>query len=478
MRSHIEELEKKATVLEPARQTHKSWHEKLFTHAADFVDQIDTHKAYDSEDSSRLLEDFPITDQGKSFDDLLKVLGTAVDRPGINPASGGHLGYIPGGGVIPAAFGDYLAAISNRYAGVYYANPGAVRMENLLIRWMADLFGFPEDSHGNLASGGSIANLIAITTAREAMGIRARDFEKSVIYLHGQTHHCVEKALRIAGLGEAQLRLIDLDERFRMKPDSLQEQIQRDKADGLRPFMIVASLGSTDTGAVDPIDDIGKVAAQNNVWFHVDAAYGGFFVLVDGMKHYFKGIENADSLVIDPHKGLFLPYGLGVVLVRNGMALQAAHKYTANYMRDAIVPDEFSPAELSPELTKHFRGLRMWLPMQLFGLAPFRSALEEKWQLALYFYTRIQETGFETGPEPELSVVIYRYSSGIDDPNAFNRQLVELMHEDGRIFISSTVIDGRVWLRFAALCFRTHLRHIDLLLEMLTEKRDLLLEQK
>ena len=374
---------------------------------------------------------------------------------------------------MPSALGDYLAAITNRYAGIYFACPGAVRMENLLIRWMADLFGYPDTSHGNLASGGSIANLIAITTARDAMRVTADKISRSVIYMHKQTHHCVDKAIRIAGLGECQLRAIELDTGYRMRPEALEQQINVDREAGFLPFMVVASLGSTDTGAVDPISDIADICERHNIWLHVDAAYGGFFILVDELKHHFTGVNLADSLVIDPHKGMFLPYGLGAVIVRDANALHKSHSYIANYMQDAAEPfDQYSPAELSPELTKHFRGLRMWLPMQLFGLAPFRAALKEKYLLALYFRNRIAEEGFETGPEPDLSVVIYRFTPNGVDTEVFNRYLVQLMHRDGRIFISSTTIDGQVWLRLAVLCFRTHRKHIDLLITMLCENRD------
>ena len=477
MIERIKELETTALTLEPDRDTLDSWVSRVGDYAMDFIHSLESGRAYNDNDTSHELHTAPFAEHGKPLDELLQLLARSVDSPGINPASGGHLGYIPGGGLVPASFGDFLAAVTNRYAGIYFANPGAVRMENLLIRWMADLFGFPQSAHGNLASGGSIANLIAVTTARDAKGITPENVRSSVIYLHRQTHHCVDKALRIAGLGYCQVRLVDLDGGFRMDPAHLRQLIQEDQSAGLNPFMVVGSLGSTDTGAVDPLDQVAEVCEEFGLWFHVDAAYGGFFILVPELQPLFKGVERADSLVIDPHKGMFLPYGVGAVLVKDVDALNRSHSYTANYMQDATVPDEYSPADLSPELTKHYRGLRMWLPMQLFGIEPFRAALEEKWQLALYFREQIALHGFEVGPVPELSVVIYRANEDIVDVNAFNLELTKEMHSDGRIFISSTTIDGVVWLRFAALCFRTHLHHVDLLIEMLQTKRNALRER-
>lgn len=476
LREAIQELERECASLEPSADERDNWTRQATEYAADFIDTIDQRKAFQAQDTSEALYHLPIAEAGYSMGKVMDVLRNAVDSPGINPASGGHLGYIPGGGIYPSALGDFLADTTNRYAGIFFANPGAVRMENMLLRWMADLIGFPESAHGNLCSGGSIANLIGITTARDAMGITPADISQSVIYINPQTHHCIHKAIRIAGLGEAHLREVPLDAQFKMRPDNLEDLVLADKAAGLRPFLIVASLGSTDTGAVDPVDAIADVAEAEDLWLQVDAAYGGFFVLVDDLREKFAGVERADSYIVDPHKGLFLPYGIGAVLVRDAHLLHKSHFYRANYMQDARSPsDILSPADLSPELTKHFRGLRMWLPLQLFGLAPFRAALREKVLLARYFYREIQQRGFEVGPEPEFSVVIYRFVPDGRDANAFNADLITSMHRDGRIFISSTMIEGQFWLRMAALCFRTHLHHIDLLLEMLTEHRDRLL---
>ena len=477
MREEITQLEADSRVLEPDAGVRYNFNSQVLEYADRFLERIDDGKGYEKDDTSSRLYDLPVSETGNDLTRLLNILAGAVDYPGINPASGGHLGYIPGGGIYPSALADYLADITNRYAGIYFANPGAVRMENMLIKWMADMVGYPAGTMGNLTSGGSIANLIAITTARDALGIRAADIPNTILYLTEQTHHCVQKAIRIAGMSECQLRMVPLDDRHRMDANILHELIRDDKRKGLHPAVVIASLGSTDAGAVDPIADIAEITTREGLWLHIDAAYGGFFQLVPELSHFFKGVEKSDSYILDPHKGLFLPYGTGTVLIREGAYLHASHWYKANYMQDAANPGEFSPADLSPELTKHFRGLRMWLPLQLFGVAPFRIALKEKWKLALYFYEKIREAGFETGPPPDLSVVTYRFKEGIDDPNIFNQQLIAAIHRDGRIFISSTLIKGVFWLRLAVLCFRTHLWHVDLLLDMLVTERDRLLEQ-
>jgi glutamate/tyrosine decarboxylase-like PLP-dependent enzyme len=324
-----------------------------------------------------------------------------------------------------------------------------------------------------LTSGGSIANLAGIVTAREAHNLKARDFEKSVVYLSRQTHHSVDKALRIAGLQECVKRHIPLDQRYRMRADALEETILSDKKAGLNPWLIIASAGTTDVGAVDPLAAIANLAHTHQLWLHTDGAYGGIFALCEEGKKVLTGLEQADSLVIDPHKGLFLPYGTGAVLVRSGHTLHQAHYYQdAPYMQDAEVAQaEISPADLSPELTKHFRGLRLWLALKLVGVAPFRAALEEKLLLARYFHEKIQAIdGFEVGPYPDLSIVTYRYLPKRGEANEFNQKLVQAIQADGRVFISSTMLDGKFTLRLAVLSFRSHLDDVDQVVEALQEK--------
>jgi len=263
-----------------------------------------------------------------------------------------------------------------------------------------------------------------------------------------------------------------------MDAEALEKMITDDRRKGLNPFLIIASAGTTDTGAIDPLKDISEIAKKYNLWFHVDGAYGAFFVLCDEGKKLLNGMENSDSLVMDPHKGLFLPYGTGTILVKDRRDLLNAFWYQANYLQDAKKgADEVSPADISPELTKHFRGLRLWLPLKLVGVRPFRAALEEKLLLARYFYQEIQKLdGFEVGPFPDLSIVTFRYIPKHGDPNEFNEKLIKAIQEDGRIFISSTMLDGKFTLRLAVLAFRTHLSTIELALEVLKEKVKMLID--
>lgn len=469
MREKILQLEKTSRELEPSSELRAAWTNRVNDYANNFLDNIETLPAYvEPGDNGKKILDYDFTETGMPLEMVLDILDKNVDNIGLNPASGGHLGYIPGGGIYTTALGDYLSAVTNRYAGIFYGGPGAVRIENQLIRWMCKLMGYPSTSLGNLASGGSIANLIAIVTARDKKGIRSRDVENAVIYLTEQVHHCVQKAIRIAGLDEAIIRYIRMDDEFRMSAKTLRQQVEADIKSGLKPFLVVGSAGTTDAGAVDPLDEIADIAQANKMWFHVDAAYGGFFILTEKLKGKFKGIERSDSLAIDPHKGLFLSYGLGAVLIKDVEAQFKSHYYKASYMQDTLgVDEELSPADLSPELTKHFRGLRMWLSLHLFGTKPFVACLDEKHLLCKYFYEEIQKAGFEVGPEPELSVCMYRYIPESGEADDFNLKLVEFVKADGRVFVSSTNLNGVIWIRLAVLSFRTRLKTIDMLLEVL-----------
>lgn len=472
MIERIKALEKTSKLLDPPNEQRANWNQQVLKHTTQFLDQLSSSKAYhtNTNQSSGILN-YDLTDEPQELAELLSGLKDHIEEDGINPASGGHLGYIPGGGLYPSALGDYLAAVSNKFAGIFYPAPGAVRLENMLIKWMASLMGFPETTAGNLTSGGSISNLIAVVAAREAKGVKAVDFHRLVIYLSGQTHHSLQKALKIAGLGEAQLRYLPLGQDFRIQIDSLENTIQQDVQDGLIPFIINASLGTTNTGTIDPIADMAEIASRNKIWFHIDAAYGGFFRMLPELNEKLAGVEKADSIALDPHKSLFLPFGTGAVLIKDIKSLYKAHQYTADYFQDLIDAEEVNPADVSPELTKHFRGLRVWLPLKLFGLAPFRAALREKLLLAEYFHEEIQKIPrIEVGPKPDLSVVVFRFIPEEAEANAFNEKLIKAIQDDGRIFLSSTTIDDVFWIRTAILVFRTHLREVDLLLEIIKEK--------
>jgi aromatic-L-amino-acid decarboxylase len=225
----------------------------------------------------------------------------------------------------------------------------------------------------------------------------------------------------------------------------------------------VGSAGTTNTGRIDPLSELASFAEAEGLWFHVDAAYGGFFQMTERGRTRFAGIERADSITLDPHKGMFLPYGTGCLLVRDRALLRQAHQVQAEYLQDLAPEDEIPNfADYSPELSRDFRGLRVWLPLKLHGAEAFRDALDEKLDLAEWLYETLRDTpGFELPWEPDLTVVPFRYRPRAGDAEAFNRRLLERINASRRVFLSSTIIDGRFVLRACILSFRTHRDRIE-----------------
>lgn len=476
MLKKIDQLERLSRLLDPGPAECNDLFEQAGRYALATLERLPDTPTYQPDDGRNGFREAPIADEPVDMAELLAFFRSEVDTTGILPASGGQMGYIPGGGLFPSAIGDFLAGITNRYSGVSFAGPGAARMELSLVDWMRALVGYPETAAGDLTSGGSIATLSALVTARDACGIDFATIPRACVYLTDQAHHCVGKALHVAGLKDVQQRKVPMDDRFRMDVAALEALVNSDREQGLKPWLVIASAGTTDTGAVDPLPAVASIARQQDLWFHLDAAYGGFFLLCEEGRDVLDGIDSADSIVMDPHKGLGLPYGTGAVLVKDGGLLARSNAYYADYMQDAkpvFTADETwdSPADLSLELTRPFRGPRMWFPLKLFGLRPFRASLAEKIWLARYFH---QELGklerFETGPYPDLSIVTFRYLPQNGDIDDFNKRLVESVHRDGKVFITSTRINGRFTLRLAVLNFRTHRATVDYLLQLLQQK--------
>ena len=412
----------------------------------------------------------PAPEHGTPFDKLLAQVGEAALR-GFNTPGPGYLAYVPGGGLWSAAVADFLATAFNRYVGVWNAAPVFVQMEWQAIRWLADAFGYPATSSGILTSGGSMSNFSAVVAARRAL--LGDDLTGGVVYVSDQTHASVAKAAVLAGFPPANVRSVATDDQLRMDPAALQAAIQDDRSDGRSPFLVVASAGTTNTGAVDPIAGLADVAAEEGLWLHADAAYGGFFQLTDRGRAAFSGIERADSITLDPHKAMFLPYGTGCLLVREGRRLREAHDvHEAEYLQD-LADDADTPnfADLSPELSRDFRGLRVWLPLKLHGLAAFRDALDEKLDLTRVLYEGIRDApGIVVPWDPELSVVAFRLEPEGATPEQLElatRDLLEGINASKRVFLSSTLIGGRMFLRACIVSHRTHRDRIDEAVEII-----------
>lgn len=460
LRGELEALKAAMRPLEPDESERRQLGEKTFEHALGYLDSLPTlptNNSWEGVFAQRLDPEFP--EAGRDPEALLSYFGQCVNEPGFTTTSPRFMAYIPGGGLFHSALGDFLAAVSNKYSGFASASPGAVRIENACTAWLADVIGYPKTSAGTLTSGGSLANLTAIVAAREA----GDPDGGGAVYTTRFAHYCVDKALHIAGRGRAPKRLIETDGRCRMSVAALEAAIERDIADGIRPWLVVASAGTIDTGSIDPLSAIADVCQRHGVWFHVDGAYGGLFALCEEGREKLSGIERADSVALDPHKTLFLPYGTGAALVRDGSLLSQAFSASAEYIRPLGESDVGpSPADLSPELTRHFRALRLWMPLQMAGVAAFRAAQREKLLLARYFHARLSALpDFNAGPAPDLSVVAFRYTPDGLDADDRSERLLQHLQQEGQVMLSGTRIDGQYYIRCAILSFRTHAEHVD-----------------
>ncbi|MEX1125758.1 MAG: aminotransferase class V-fold PLP-dependent enzyme [Acidimicrobiia bacterium] len=443
--------------LEPDRGERAELTANILSFLEDWIGQAATMPAVGIELDPALVERLldPPSEDGRPLQSILTDIDEA-GRSGFYHPSGGHLSYIPNGGLYTAALAEFLAAGLNRYTGVAAAAPGMSAIEHGVIAWMTSLFDLGEKASGLMLSGGSLANFTAIVAARTSR--LGDDLTRGVLYLTTHTHHSVAKAARLAGFRNDQIRVVAVDADLRMDPEALTAAIDRDRKAGQQPFLVVGSAGTTDTGTVDPLLDIAEVAATNELWFHIDGAYGGFFQLTDRGRARLTGIERADSISIDPHKGLSIPFGNGALLVR-----EEAHLIDANQGRGAYLLAEDSHsglrdiASLGPELSRPFRGLQVWLPLHLHGVAPFREALDQSLDLAESAYNRLAGIdGIETPWRPGLSIVAFRFR---DDDQG--RAAMEAINRDRVVHVSPTMVDNRFVLRFAILNRRTTIEHID-----------------
>jgi aromatic-L-amino-acid/L-tryptophan decarboxylase len=415
------------------------------------------------DDSRALIE--PLPQHGTPYEKLLDDLFNEYAPRSFNAAAPGYLAYIPGGGLFYAAVADLIADSINRYVGVCAAAPALVQLEANVVRWFCEIAGYGAGSGGVLTTGGSLANFTALIAARKSL--LGDDFANASLYCSSEVHHSFQKAAALAGFPAANVREIGVDAKFRMRTDELEAAIARDA----RPFLVVGSAGTTNTGAVDDLAAIARIAREHGMWFHVDGAYGAFFMLTERGRAAMRGIEQADSITLDPHKTLFLPYGTGAVLVRDASTLRRAFSSHADYLPEMQREEELIDfCEISPELSRDFRGLRVWLPLKILGIEPFRQALDEKLDLIEFVTAELRKIdGIEIVAEPQLTIVAFRLVKPGADLNALNRNLLDRINARKRVMLTPTIYKGDFLIRICIVSHRTHRDRIEMGLEDIRE---------
>jgi len=408
--------------------------------------------------------------------DLQSVLDSLFDEwipRSFTPSGPGYMAYIPGGGLFPAALADFIADSTNRFTGIWQAAPALVQLEANVLDWFRDWMCFPPSTSGLLTTGGSMATFNAILCARERH--LGPDIRAGVVYASTEAHHCVGKMAKLAGIMPDRFRLVPVDASFKLNVQRLTELIRSDREAGLRPFLVVSSAGTVNTGAVDPLNAIADICVHERLWHHTDGAYGAFFHVCEEFRPILHGLERADSLTLDPHKGLFLPYGTGALLVRDGAALRAVHAGTASYLPPQPVAEEFyDPSQHGPDLSRGFPGLRVWLCVTLFGAARLRAAIAEKRVLALETAERLQQVpGLSLMAPPELSLFAFHVTwpgSNVTERNDATRELIDRVRDRGQVMMTGCTVDGQFLARICILSFRTRRPQVDLCVTQIAEE--------
>jgi glutamate/tyrosine decarboxylase-like PLP-dependent enzyme len=415
----------------------------------------------------------PLPESGRPFTDVLAEFAERVAPFAFRTNHPRFFAFIPAAPTFYSQLGDFLCAAANFFAGVWFEASGPAAVEIIVLDWFKEMLGYPVGAQGVLTGGGSEATLTALVVARESLSFADR--ERAVLYVSDQRHWSVDRAARIIGLRTEQVRPLPCDDDFRLTSDVLANAIAGDRAAGKVPWALVANAGATNTGAVDPLEALTSLCHREGVWVHVDAAYGWPAVLDDRGKALLAGIEKADSLTLDPHKWLAQTYEAGCVLVHDGARLPAAFALRPEYMQDVEpATDEINFCDHGLALTRRFRALKIWLSMQVLGVGWYRRLVKRGLLLAELSERLLSEAGFEVVSR-RLSVVCFRLAPpGESDPerlDAVNLALMGAVCETGRVFLTSTRLRGRVYLRFCFVNWRTTAADVEEAVGLLSAKR-------
>ena len=395
------------------------------------------------------------------------------------------LAYVSGSGTAPGAVADLIAAAINQNVGGWRLGPGATELELYLTSWFADRFGLPERAGGLITSGGSMANFVALKVARDrALGVdvRAKGLgdARLTAYTSADVHFATTRAADMLGLGSDAVRLVETDDRFRLDVDAMVRRIDRDVADGLQPFAVIATMGTVGTGAIDPLEDIADVCRERNLWMHVDGAYGGPAIFAEDLKPLLSGVERADTIAFDPHKWMYTPHSGGVVLLRDLQWLSdsfAAHA-TIIYEDKELTGRGLDLGMMGPQLSRSFWALKIFVSLLAYGTKAYGRRISHDVKLAHYLADLVREhPDFELSAPVELSICCFRYvpQDLLDEKeresylNTLNERLMAEVQMDGRVYYSNAVLGDRFVLRCCITNFRTEAEHLDSVIEVTSE---------
>jgi glutamate/tyrosine decarboxylase-like PLP-dependent enzyme len=460
-------------MLDPSADEIRDWGNSVTEFMIKYLGDLRDRRVYRHTSSREIRDrlDAALPAKGIDFDSLLKVFCETIVPFSRQNAHPRMFGYVQSPGTALAAFADLLVSTLNANLTVWRSAPAPVELERLTIDWIRQILGFDAEAGGLFVSGGSMANLAAIAAARQA---KDHPSDRLRIYASSETHFSIAKAAALLGIGRENVRIVAVDERFKIRVDDLVAKITADLEAGYVPFCVVANAGTVNTGAVDPLAEIREIADRFQLWMHVDGSYGAFAVLAESARKLLAGIEQADSTALDPHKWLYLPVDVGCVIYRAPEIARAAFAHEAEYTR--IIGEEADEAfafwDYGPELSRRFRALKVWMLLKGVGLDSLGEAIESNLACARYLESMVRASDdFEMVAPVELSIFCLRHvpmqlrNKSPQAIDAFNERLLIALQRDGSSYLSNATLAGRFALRGCVLNYRTTLRDMDILLD-------------
>ncbi|HSF14251.1 MAG TPA: aspartate aminotransferase family protein [Vicinamibacteria bacterium] len=427
----------------------------------------------------------PLPEEPASMETILRAVETDVIANSTLSLTPRFFGYINGCGNQAAILGSLIAAAMNQVCAKWEFSPSASEMERQVIRWIAELLGYAPRAGGCLLSGGSAGNFVALAVARtrkatfDAASLGMKPGAPLTAFVSQEGHASLDKSMALLGMGRNQLRRIAVAEDFTIDLEALLRRVQEDRKGGFHPFCVVGNAGTTNTGAVDPLEALADFCREQGLWFHVDASYGGPAAATEAAGRLFRGMERADSLVVNPHKWMYLPVEAACILVREPRALPETFRITADYLRDERDESDASLdfKDCGPQLSRGFRALNVWMTLRAYGARKLRDAIESNIEIMRYLAERIDQSRdfVRLAPVP-LSVVCFQYRtpetaahSDSDYLDRLNDLLADALRDDGRVFVSKTRVAGRTALRACSVNHRLRRKDVDFLLEVIRD---------
>jgi aromatic-L-amino-acid/L-tryptophan decarboxylase len=460
-------------MLEPSAEKIREWGNSVTQFMIQYLGGRRDRPAYRHTSSreirSGLDSKLPIT--GTDFDSLLKVFRDTIVPFSRQNAHPRMFGYVQSPGTAIGAFADLLASTLNANLTIWRSAPAPVELERLTIDWIRQILGFNPEADGLFVSGGSMANLAALAAARQT---KQQSLGHLRMYASSATHFSITKAAALLGIGRENVQHIAMDKRFRMRVDDLVARINTDLKAGYVPFCVVGNAGTVDTGAVDPLHEIREIADRFQLWMHVDGSYGAFAILAQSARELFAGMEQADSIALDPHKWLYLPVDVGCVIYRDPEIARAAFAHEAEYTRmfGEEADEAFVCWDYGPELSRRFRALKVWMLLKGVGLDSLGAAIESNLACARHLESMVRASDdFEMVAPVELSIFCFRHvpaqlrNQSPKTIDSFNERLLVALQRDGSSYLSNAKLKGRFALRGCVLNYRTTLRDMEVLLD-------------